>query len=476
MDTTSGTSTGSRTPTSTRTGTETAPDTAGLHGVRHLPGEATYERARTGYQRAHAHRPEFVLAAADADDVRAAIEHAAAHGTSVTTQIGGHGLAAALEGGVLVDLSALRTVEIDPAARTARVGGGATWQDVLDAAAPHGLAPLSGSSPHVGAVPYTLGGGFGLLGRRHGYAADHVRAFDLATGDGRTRRAEPAASDELDRELFWALRGGGAGGGIVTAMEIDLVEAGEVYGGCLYADLDAVPDALDRWRRWTSTVPDDVTSGVAMLVFPDVAGVPEELRGRHVVQVQVCVADPDGEHHVAALRETLPAVRDTMARWALRDSGAMFEEPERPHAYRSRAVTVRELDPRALARLTKAAGPAAPAMCVVGLRHLGGAFARRPRHPSTVAHRDAGYLLSVLSPVRPTSEATEAEVRALHAELLAPFEEEVLGTCLPFSFGPATAEEVRGAFTSADAARLTRVRAAVDPDAVVLPNHPLSPE
>ncbi|KMS82832.1 hypothetical protein ACZ91_56475, partial [Streptomyces regensis] len=118
MDTTSGTSTGSRTPTSTRTGTETAPDTAGLHGVRHLPGEATYERARTGYQRAHAHRPEFVLAAADADDVRAAIEHAAAHGTSVTTQIGGHGLAAALEGGVLVDLSALRTVEIDPVSYT----------------------------------------------------------------------------------------------------------------------------------------------------------------------------------------------------------------------------------------------------------------------------------------------------------------------------------------------------------------------
>ncbi|WP_255375846.1 FAD-binding oxidoreductase [Saccharomonospora sp. CUA-673] len=321
-------------------------------GPVHQPGSDEYEHACAGYQRAATHRPDVVVTAHDATDVRTAI----ANSTQVATQIGGHGLAAPLTGGTLVDLGGLRTVDVDPARRTARVEGGASWQDVLDVAAPHGLAPLSGSAPYVGAVPYTLGGGFGLLSRRYGYAADHVRAFELVTGDGRFRRAEPGAADDVDRELFWALRGGGAGGGVVTAMEIDLVEVAVVYGGCLYVDLEAAPDALDRWRRWTSTVADDVTSGVTMLVFPDVPGVPDELRGRHVAQVQICVADPDGERHVAPLREALPAVRDTLGTWPFVRSGEMFEEPDHPHAYRSRAVSLRGIDPDALATLPDTSG------------------------------------------------------------------------------------------------------------------------
>ncbi|GAA1215327.1 FAD-binding oxidoreductase [Prauserella alba] len=447
-----------------------------LDGTLRLPGDDGFDAACTGYQRATAHRPDCVVSARTARDVRTAVAYAAHRGLRVSAQVSGHGLTAALNGGVLVDLRGLTRVEVDPVRRTARVEGGATWQHVLDVVTPHGLAPLSGSSPHVGAVPYTLGGGMGLLGRRYGYAADHVRALEVVTADGTLRRVTSTSEDALERELFWALRGGGAGGGIVTAMEIDLVAVPEVYGGSLYVDVAEAGDVLERWRRWTTSVPDEVTSGVAMLVFPDAPGVPEALRGRHVAQLQVCVAPADDVHGGAGLRsaerlrEALPVLQDTLRTRPFSDCGAIFDEPDRPHAYRSRTAMLQSLDPRALARFPAAAGPGAPVMCVAGLRHLGGAFARTS---GAIGHREADYLVSVLSPVTPTSEATDAEVASLHAEVLAPFAPETLGANLSFSFGPSTPDEVRSAFTPETAHRLRHLRDRIDPGGTILANHPL---
>ncbi|MFD6796395.1 MULTISPECIES: FAD-binding oxidoreductase [Prauserella salsuginis group] len=464
-----------------------------LDGALRLPGDDGFEAACAGYQRATVHRPGCVVSARSTADVRAAVNHAAAHGLHVSAQVSGHGLTTALDGGVLVDLRGLTRVEVDPARRTARVEGGATWQHVLDVVTPHGLAPLSGSSPRVGAVPYTLGGGVGLLGRRYGYAADHVRALEVVTPDGALRRVTSTSESALERELFWALRGGGAGGGVVTAMEIDLVEVSEVYGGSLYVDVAAAGDVLERWRRWTTSVPNEVTSGVAMLVFPDVPGVPAALRGRHVAQLQICVATGgaeglrsgtgarggdelrgiEGMRSVERLCEAVPVLRDTLCTRPFSDSGAIFDEPDQPHAYRSRAAMLRSLDPGALARLPAAVGPAAPVMCVAGLRHLGGAFARSPRVAGAIGHREANYLVSVLSPVAPTSEATDAEVAALHADVLTPFASETLGANLSFSFGPSTPDEVRSAFTPATADLLVRLRERIDPSGAVLANHTL---
>ncbi|WP_253863527.1 FAD-binding oxidoreductase [Prauserella halophila] len=461
-----------------------------LDGAARLPGDDGFDAACTGYQRAAVHRPGCVVSARSAEDVRTAVAYAADHDLHASAQVSGHGLTTALDGGVLVDLRGLTRVDVDPARRTARVEGGATWQHVLDVVTPHGLAPLSGSSPHVGAVPYTLGGGMGLLGRRYGYAADHVRAWEVVTADGTLRRVTSASEGELERELFWALRGGGAGSGIVTAMEIDLVTVAEVYGGSLYVDVAEAGDVLERWRRWTASVPDEVTSGVAMLVLPDVPGVPEDLRGRHVAQLQVCVApagdvphddqhsvdgvhSDDGVRSVERLREAVPVLRDTLCMRPFSDSGAIFDEPDRPYAYRSRTAMLRSLEPGALARFPAAVGPAAPVMCVAGLRHLGGAFARSPRVAGAVGYREAEYLVSVLSPVAPTSEATGDEVAALHADVLAPFAPEVLGANLSFTFGPSTPDEVCSAFTPPAADRLRHLRDRVDPGGTFLANHPL---
>ena len=412
--------------------------------TKETPG---YDSERIGFQLHSPHRPSVVVAARGADDIRAAMEL----GRPVAVQATGHGLRQPLDGGVLISTRRMTGVRVDPGARTAWVEAGATWQHVIDAAAPHGLAPLSGSAPGVGAVSYTLGGGVGLLARRYGFAADHVRRLDLVTVDGRTH--EVTASREPD--LFWALRGGGGGLGVVTGMEIDLMPVTHLYGGGLY--FDASPDVLHAWWRWTAGVPEDVTSAVAMLPFPDVSAVPSPLRGRHIAQVQIACTDP-------ALVEPLRAlgpVMDTLRELPYTESGAVFDEPSEPHAYLSANRLLSTVDPSALAALPKLAGPSAPVMCVVGMRHLGGALTRPPAVPNAVSHREAGYSLSVLSPVPPGGASL---VRATHREVLAPWEPHAIGRSLNHSFGPLAEDEVAAAFDPASYARLAALKVLHDPD------------
>ncbi|WP_336207108.1 FAD-binding protein [Nonomuraea sp. LPB2021202275-12-8] len=168
---------------------------------------------------------------------------------------------------------------MDPLARTAYVEAGARFADVIPKAAPHGLAPLNGSAPHVGVVAYTLGGGLALLGRSHGYAADRVRAMDVVTADGRLRHV----TVESDPDLYWALLGGRDNFGIVIGMEFGLVPVARLYGGALFFDARQVPGVLDGYRRWTATVPTEMNSSAALIPVPDDPQVPEPMRGRLAV-------------------------------------------------------------------------------------------------------------------------------------------------------------------------------------------------
>ncbi|MBX9389968.1 FAD-binding oxidoreductase [Streptomonospora nanhaiensis] len=439
-------------------------------GPVHLPGTDAYTAACTGYQLRAPHRPAAVVAAQSAEDVRAAVAAAADLGVPVAVQATGHGRGAPLEGGVLISTAAMDGVRVDPAAGTAWVEAGAPWRRVIEAAAPHGLAPLSGSMPGVGAVAYTLGGGVGLLSRRYGFAADHVRRLEVVTPDGRPR----TASAQSEPELFWALRGGGGGFGVVTGMEIDLFPVERIYGGALFFDTARAPGVVDAWRRWTRTVPEELTSAVTMLPYPDIPQLPEPLRGRHVAKVQIAYTGPaqEGRRLVEPLRAVGEPLLDTLRELPYAESGAVFDEPDRPHGYLSRALLLEDVDPAAAADLTKRSGPAAPLMCVVGLRHLGGALDRPPRVPNAVRRGGAAYCVSVLSPVEPGQEDT---ARSLHADLLAPFAAQRAGTLLNFSFGPSDAATVRAAFDPADLARLAALRARLDPAGLLRPNHPVGP-
>ena len=208
----------------------------------YLPGDDGYDAARAGYNVAFQQHPTVVVAAATAADVSEAVRFANDHNLPIVVQATGHGPGAAAAGGLLITTERMNEVTIDPRAATARVGAGVRWQQVIDAAAPHGLAAANGSSPGVGVVGYTLGGGLSpILGRTRGYAADNVFSIDLVTADGVARTI--TATSEPD--LFWGLRGGKSGFGVVTAIEFRLFPLPNLYAGApIRAASTAIIDAV----------------------------------------------------------------------------------------------------------------------------------------------------------------------------------------------------------------------------------------
>jgi FAD/FMN-containing dehydrogenase len=201
-----------------------------LHGPLHRPGDAGYDAGRRTIDPSFEARPALVVEALGAADVRAAVVAAREHDLPFAVQATGHGTRVPCDGGILVRTGAMATVLVDPDRRVAHVGAGARWGDVLAAAAPFGLAPLSGSSPDVGVAGYTLGGGLGWLARRHGFAADSLLRAEVVTAEG----GLVTASAEEHPDLLWALRGGGGSFGVVTAMELRLHPVDRVYAGTAF--------------------------------------------------------------------------------------------------------------------------------------------------------------------------------------------------------------------------------------------------
>jgi FAD/FMN-containing dehydrogenase len=393
------------------------------------PGDRGFDEELAGYQVAHPHRPDLVVGATTPSDVEAAVRHAADHGLPVAVQSSGHGRGAPLAGGVLISTRRMDGVQVDPVSRTARVAAGARWAQVVAAAAEHGLAPPSGSSPEAGAVGYTLGGGIGVLARQLGWASDRVRSFDLVTAAG--PRHVTAGSDP---ELFRMLRGAGTGFGIVTAMEIELAPVTRIYGGALSVEGAHVPALLAAYREWTTDLPDELTSSIGMLPYPDIPAVPDHLRGRYVARVRIAYTGSaaEGERLVAPLRAAVPPMAGTLGELPYTQAATIFNEPADPHPYTGTNAMLRALDPAVLHAALEITGPDAPVMCVLGLRHLGGAMARPPAVPDAVAHRDAPYLLQVLSLV----DGTDVP-RGLHRELMGAAAPWTVGRTPNFRFGEA---------------------------------------
>ncbi|WP_130443113.1 FAD-binding oxidoreductase [Kribbella rubisoli] len=411
-----------------------------------------YDEARLGYQRRDPHRPEVIFPVTSATEVEEAVRYAIDHDKKIAVQASGHGLTAGIDGGVLIATAKFNSVTVDPAKKTAWIEAGATWRDVMAATAPYGLAPLSGSFPGVGAISYTLGGGLGLMARRFGYAADHVRRIEVVTMDGVRRDA--------DRDLFWATRGGGGNFGVVTGMEIELFDVPTLYGGSLYFDLAEHPDVLEVWRQWTETVPDEVTTATALVPLPDIPPIPPALRGRYIAQVQLAILGDNSEELIRQLRAIGRPAMDTVGEMPYVESGRIFAEPDRPDSFSSRNVLVSDLDPTALATLPKLAGPEASTRCVVGLRQLGGALTRRPAIANAVCHRDAAYSITVISPG--DDDPSDA--------VLEPWRELTVGRLLNFN---GAGIDLRDVYDAETFTRLTELRERYDPSHRLLANHQL---
>ncbi|MGH4028300.1 FAD-binding oxidoreductase [Actinomycetota bacterium Odt1-20B] len=422
------------------------------------PGDAGYEDELAGFQTGFAQRPAIVFGASSAADVAAAVSYAAGAGLPVGVQATGHGLPDAAEGGVLISTRRMDAVSIDAEGRTAAVGAGVRWGQVVAAAAEHGLAPLNGSAPSVGAVSYTLGGGLGILAREFGYTADHVRSLEVVTADGRLRHVTAAS----EPELYWGLLGGGANLGVVTRLVVGLVPLTRVYGGAIDFDGDEVDPAeiLRGYTEWARTVPDEVTSSVAALVYPDIPQLPPRLRGRYLVTVRVAFtgSEEEGERLVAPLRAIGAPVSDSMREMPYADSHTIHSDPDFPHAYYGDGVMLDELELAGVTELFRVSGPAADTMHVVQLNHLGGALAKPTQN--AVPYREAGWLMRILSPL---DERTDREAaRTHHARALRSVADQALGRSLNFTFGGGD-RGAEGLYDAETQKRLAGLKATYDP-------------
>ncbi|SEH90083.1 FAD/FMN-containing dehydrogenase [Mycolicibacterium rutilum] len=364
-----------------------------------LPGEPGYERCAP-WNVAATVAPAAVVMATTAQDVAGAIRFAAAHGFTVTVQATGHGAVGVGQDTILVQTSAMKHCEIDTRTCTARVGAGARWQDVIEAAAPHGLAPLAGSAPGVGVVGYLTGGGIGPLVRTVGLSSDHVRSFDVVTGEGRLFRASPR--DNAD--LFWGLRGGKATLGIVTSVEIDLLPIVEFYGGAVYFDGADAATVLHAWREWTADLPETANTSIAIQQLPPLPDVPEPLAGKMTVAVRyTAIGDlEEAERLLAPMRAVATPVLDTVAVLPYAALGAVHADPVDPMPITEDQALLRELPAEAVDAILALAGPdSGSPQVIVELRLLGGSLAREPQHRSAFCHRDAAYSLAVIGVAAP---------------------------------------------------------------------------
>jgi hypothetical protein len=369
------------------------------------PGDPGWDSARAAWALAVDQRPAAVALPASAQDVVAIVNFARIHGLRVAPQGTGHNahpLEDSLGSSILLKTKRMRRVEIDAQNRRARIEAGAVWQEVTVPAAEHGLAALAGSSPDVGVVGYTLGGGHSWLGRRHGLAANNVRTIEVVTADGRYLRADHGC----DPDLFWALRGGGGSFGVVTALEIELLPITHVFAGALFFPQDRAREVLQAWRAWIQqTLPDEISSVGRVLNVPPFPDVPEPLRGRSFVVLEaIYIGDEaDGVSLVAPLRELGPEI-DSMAMIPAPALSYVHMDPEHPVASKGDGMLLSELPPEAVDALVNAAtGDAGSALLSVEVRQLVGAIARSGPDHGALAAIDAPYPMYAVGAL-PTAE------------------------------------------------------------------------
>jgi len=367
---------------------------AQLDGPVHVPADEAYDALVTPWNLAIPMRPAVVVAARTARDVAATVRFAGEHGLTAGVQATGHGAVSSLAGRVLVTTAELDEVTVHPSG-WARVGAGVKWARVIEAAAPHGLAPLCGSSSDVGVVGYTTGGGVGPLIRTFGLAADRVRAFDVVNGDGELRRATPTEHPDL----YFALRGGKGAAGIVTAVEFDLVHLPRFYGGSLYFDGVDAPRVIDVWRSWSAALPEQASTSFALFQLPPIPGVPPQLAGRLTLGLRFAWTGETGRgaRLLDEIRGVAPVILDDAAIKPYTAIDSVHADPVDPMPIIDPATLLTDFTAETAEQLLALAGPGSGSpQVLVEVRQLGGAYARVGQHPSAFDHRDARYSVLVV--------------------------------------------------------------------------------
>jgi FAD/FMN-containing dehydrogenase len=429
------------------------------------PDDAGWDAARLAFNLTVDQRPALIAEPASREEVSAVIHFAVAHGLRVAPQRTGHnaGPLGSLERTLLLKTNRLDRVYVDGPGRCARVGAGTRWEDVVPLASEQGLAALHGSTPDVSVAGYTLGGGMGWYARKHGLAANSVKAIEVVTADGEIR----TATHDSEPDLFWALRGGGGNFGVVTALEFELYPVEEVYAGALFFPFERAEEVLKAWLAWTADVPEEVTSVGRMLQFPPLEVVPEPVRGKSfaVVEAVFLGSEVDGRELTRPLRELGPAM-DTFAMVPPVGIADLHMDPREPVPGATDHSLLGELPERAIEELVIAVGPESGSTLVsVELRHTGGALARAEEGSGAVATLPGSFASFAVGIATPEIAAkTEADL-ARFAAATRPYE---AGHYLNFVEHTTPAESF---FPPAVAERLQAVRETYDPERLLQANH-----
>ncbi|WP_067489962.1 FAD-binding oxidoreductase [Actinomadura hibisca] len=426
-----------------------------IDGTVLAPGDHGFDRARRPWNLTVDQPVRAVVEAAHAADVAALVRHARLAGLTVTAQPSGHGASGTTDGLILLRTGRLDELTIDPQARTARAGAGVKWGQVLKETSPHGLLGLAGSSPVVSVTGYTLGGGLSWFGRKHGWAADHVRAFDVVDADGTPARV----TADSDPDLFWALRGGGGDYALVTAIEFDLHPAPVLYGGRMVWSADHAPALLDAYREVTATAPDELTVWYELLQIP---GAPPTV----VVDSTFLGDAATAEDLLRPFEKAAAPNSDTRAVLPIADLGTITAEPTDPAPGRSRAELLTGVDDRTAATLLER--PIDP-LLTVQLRHLGGALSRPADNGGATGPLTEPHALYMLG-AAPDRDA-ETAVRERQDEIATALLSQTSGR-KPYTF-LAPGETAAAAFTAGTLERLRDVKRSHDPHGVFRANYPI---
>ncbi|HEX4400328.1 MAG TPA: FAD-binding oxidoreductase [Galbitalea sp.] len=407
------------------------------------------------------HTPDVVVGATSASDVVEAVKFAAANGLAVRVQGSGHGSDAAITDGVLITTRRLDSVSIDPATRVATVGAGVLADAAIAAAAEHGLAPISGSSGTVGLAGLLLGGGLGPLARSHGFGSDWVRGFEVVTGNGELVRANA----EEHPDLFWALRGGKGGLGIVTELKVELVELPTLYGGSLTFDAENIEAALRVWVTYVETADAKVSTSAVILRFPDLPFIPEPVRGRTLLAIRFAYTGDaaSGEKLAAPLRAAAPVYIDELGEMAAARIASIHNDPTNPTMASVRGRMLTGIDQDFATTLLGFAGPGRQFPFVgTEIRHLGSATLEDVPGGSAVGGRQSRGTLTLAGAPNPQLfDTVIPEAAAACFEALAPWISAENNVNFAGAF--ASREEYEAAWPVATFARLTEVRKKYDP-------------